>query len=171
MSERIDLGLVGPILNAIARVVSSHVVFLAHGWVSGGLRPRADGGAGVMVAPVSHRCATLCNLVVAQPAAGDCESPAAPFMIRLWTKWGKHPRFSGRIRQSESACRDFPPCCAANLPLSADADGGLYSGHGFSSFPHGTAYRGAVLARLSGPRSPLLALRLASADRSCGVSA
>lgn len=72
---------------------------------------------------------------------------------------------------NQSACRDFPPCCAANLPLSAGADGGLYSGHGFSSFPHGAAYRGAVLARLSGPRSPLLALRSVSADRSCGVAA
>lgn len=73
---------------------------------------------------------------------------------------------------NQSACRDFPPCCAANLPLSASADGGLYSGHGFSSFPHGAAYRGAVLARLSGPRSPsLLALRSVSADRSCEVAA
>lgn len=116
-------------------------------------------------------CATLWGLVVAQPAAGDCESPAAPLMIRLRTKWGKHPRFTGRIRQSESACRDFPPCCAANLPLLPMCGGGLYSGHGFSAFPHGAAYRGAVLARLSGPRSPLLALRSVSADRSCGVAA
>lgn len=72
---------------------------------------------------------------------------------------------------NQSACRDFPPCCAANLPLLPMCGGGLYSGHGFSSFPHGAAYRGAVLARLSGPRSPLLALRSVSADRSCGVAA
>ena len=65
----------------------------------------------------------------------------------------------------QSACRDFLPCCAANSPLSAVADGGLYSGHGVMSFPHGAAYRGAVLARLSGPRSLLLALRSVIAAR------
>ena len=75
--------------------------------------------------------------------------------------------------QSKTASRAGSTCGARNLPLSAGADGGLYSGHGaFPPARHGSAYRGAVQARKSGPRtSPLLGLRSAFAGRSCGAAA
>ena len=128
---------------------------------------------------VIFHCATLCELVVAQPAAGDSQSPAAPFMVRLWVWASKHPRqiIAGRgvnqFDQSKTASRAGSTCGARTLPLPPVCGGGLYSGQGALIPParHGSAYRGAVLARESGPRSSLLRLRSAFAGRNCGVAA